>query len=118
MITRYGGVLLVLLGLLCVTALRAQDPSLTELERTKAELLDVRTAYAQLLAQYDACKAEVGQTYQALGRLRADAASAELSTEEARLTAQIEAGHPGYSWNPKTRTFTKKAAEKVPEKRP
>lgn len=90
-------------------------PQLTEVERLKLELLQVRTSYAQLLANYDACKAEVGTAFNTLGRLRAEAATAELTAEEAKLKAAIEAGHPGYRWDPKTGTFTKKPPD--PEKK-
>jgi uncharacterized protein YvpB len=83
-------------------------PALTELEQTKVELLQVRTAYAQLLSQYDGCKAEVGAVYNTLGKLRADLASKELTAEEARVKAEIERGHDGWDWNSKTGAFTKK----------
>jgi hypothetical protein len=83
-------------------------PTLTELERAKAELLQVRTAYAQLLAQHDACKAEVGSAFNTLGALRARAASEQLTTEETALKVSVEAGHPGWSWDAKTGLFTKK----------
>ena len=86
-------------------------PALTDLERTKLELLQVRTAYAQLLAQHDACKAELGVAYQTLGALRASAASSALTAQEATLTREIEAAHPGYVLDPKTGVLTKKPAD-------
>lgn len=88
-------------------AATSTPPALTELERTKVELLQVRTAYAQLLAQYDACKAEVGSTYNTLGTLRARAASEQLSAEEREVTATIDAGHAGWTWDSKTGLFAK-----------
>lgn len=104
---------LVVALLLAVGVAHAQGtvaaPELTELERTKVELLQVRTAYAQLLAQYDACKAEVGSTFNTLGSLRARAASDQLTAEEAQIKLAVETGHPGYTWDPKTGLFTKKA---------
>ncbi len=98
-------------------SLKAQAPELSEIERTKVELLRVRGEYAKLLAQYDGCKAEVGAAFNALGRLRAAAASTELTAEEASLKATVEAGHPGFEWNPKTGAFTAKPPEqpKPPE---
>jgi hypothetical protein len=75
-------------------------PVLTELEQSWVIILQLRTAYARLLADADACRAQ-------LGPLRADAASRELTEDEATLRAKIEAGHPGYAWNPKTGVFTK-----------
>ncbi len=98
-------VLFLALGVVAIA--QPATPSLTELERTRVELLQVRTAYAQLLAQYDACKAEVGATFNALGTLRAKAASTQLTEEEAALKALVEKDHVGYTWDPKTLLFTK-----------
>lgn len=87
---------------------QTDGPALTELEKAKVELLQVRTAYAQLLAQHDACKAELGAAFNALGSLRAKAATDQLSTEEMQLRIAVEGAHPGYTWDPKTQAFTKK----------
>lgn len=89
----------------------AAAPVLSEVEKLKIELLQVRTAYAQLLAQHDGCKAELGATFNVLGRLRADAGSAQLTAEEATLKAAIEQNHTGFDWSPKTGLFTPKKAE-------
>lgn len=103
------GAVIVAIVLGALAATHAQDaPSLTELERVKLELLQVRTAYAQVVAQFDGCKAEVGSVYQQLGQLRASAATTELTAQERKLKADVEAGHPGYMWDPKTAAFTKK----------
>lgn len=88
-----------------------EAPALTDLERTKVELLQVRTAYAQLVAQYDGCKAEVGAVYGALGSLRASAASAELTAQEQTLKTAIEREHDGFTWSAKA-GLTKKPPEK------
>jgi hypothetical protein len=95
-------------GLSRCGVVHAQDPALTELEETQRALLQARTAYAQLLAQFDQCKAEQGQAFAILGTLRADRASHELSTLEQELRQRIELGHPGYTWDPKTGAFTKR----------
>lgn len=84
------------------------DQQLSELEKVKLELLQVKTAYASVLAQHDSCKAELGAAYNTLGKFRADAAGAELSADEAKLKAEIEASHDGFTWNPKTGVFTPK----------
>jgi hypothetical protein len=95
-------------GLSRCGVVHAQDPALTELEDAQRALLQARTAYAQLLAQFDQCKAEQGQAFAVLGKLRADRASTELTSLEQELKASIERGHPGYTWDPKTGAFTKK----------
>ena len=74
-------------------------PALTELEQAWWTILQLRTAYATVLAEADACRAQ-------LGPLRAKAASEQLTLEEATLKVRIEAGHPGFRWNPKTGQFT------------
>lgn len=83
------------------------SPVLSDLERAKLELLQARIALAQLQAQFDACKAEVGATYNALGALRAQTASQTLTAAEQDLKAFVERNHPGYTWDPKTGIFTK-----------
>lgn len=83
-------------------------PTLTTLEKARADLLQVRTAYAQVLAQYDGCRAELGTVYNALGPFRAREASTTLSADEMALRVDIETAHPGYTWDPKTGTLTKK----------
>lgn len=103
--------LALVLGALAVTHAQAA-PVLTELERTKLELLRVRTAYAQLVAQYDGCKAEVGAVYNTLGQLRASAATTELTAQEKALKADIEAAHAGYTFDPKSGALTKKTDAK------
>lgn len=85
----------------------ASAPTLTDLEQTRLDLLQLRTAYAQLLAQFDSCKAEVGSTYAALGTLRAQAAAQQIGTDAAALKTTIEAAHPGYTFDLKTQTLTK-----------
>jgi hypothetical protein len=89
-------------------------PELSEVERLKVELLQVRTAYAQALVHYDACKAEIGTVHTALGRLRAKTATEELSAAEATLKAEIDASHPGFTFDVKTGLFAKKPPEKTP----
>lgn len=89
-------------------AQKPDTPELTELEQTKLELLRVRTAYAQVVAQFDGCKAEVGAVYNTLGQLRASAATSELTAQEKKLKADVETAHVGYLWDPKTGAFTKK----------
>lgn len=86
---------------------------LSEVERLRAELLRVKTAYAQAVAQHDACKAELGATYNTLGQLRADANSVQLSTEEQQLKASVDAAHPGFNWDPKTGAFAKRPTPPV-----
>jgi len=66
-------------------------------------LVQLRRAYVTLQARLDGCQAELGT----LGRLRAQAAAEELAQDERDLKARIEAGHPGYVWDPKSGTFTK-----------
>jgi hypothetical protein len=90
--------------------------TLTEIEQLKLDLLRTKTAYAQLLAQHDACKAELGATFDVLGRMRATVASKELTGEEALLVKTVEAAHPGYTFDPKTGTLTK-TPPPAPEKK-
>ena len=85
-------------------------PLLTDLERTKLDLIQLRTAYAQLLAQYDACKGEVGSAYNALGQFHAQTAQSELSQEQLALKALVEKDHPGYDYDVMSGAFTKKPA--------
>jgi hypothetical protein len=94
-------------GLSRCGVVHAQDPALTELERAKVELLQLRTAYAQLLAQFDSCKAENGAAFATLGKLRADRASSELTEEETQLKVTVDANHKGWRFDPKTGRFTK-----------
>jgi hypothetical protein len=101
-------------GLSRCGVVHAQDPALTELEERSARCCRRRTAYAQLLAQFDQCKAEQGQAFATSSgscapKLRADRASTELTSLEQELKASIERGHPGYTWDPKTGAFTKKS---------
>ena len=100
-----------------VAALAAQAPplavtapALTEIEQAYRTILQLRIALATVQAEADACRAQ-------LGPLRAEAASRELSQDEANLRALIERGHPGYTWDPKTGAFTAKPAEPPPPKK-
>lgn len=104
--TRTGAAIVALW--LAGTALLAQGggAELSELERTRLELLRVRTAYAQVLTQFDACKSEQATLYDALGKAHAAQASEALTAQEASLKADVEAAHPGYTFNPKTGTLT------------
>ena len=92
-------------------------PSLSEVEQLRVDLLQARTLLAQLQAGYDGCRAEIGTLYHQLGQVRAQVASQVLTAEEARLKADVEAAHPGYTWNPKTGAFTRKTADPPGEKR-
>jgi hypothetical protein len=84
-----------------VASVKPEAPqALTELEQAWLIILQLRTAYATLLSETDACRAQIGP-------LRARAASEALTQDEAGLKAKIEAGHPGYTWDPKTGAFTK-----------
>jgi hypothetical protein len=107
--TRVGSALIVA-GLLATNlgaAPSTTQETLSEVERLKVELLEARTAYAKLRAAYDGCKAEVGSAFAELGPLREHVASEHLTAEEAALKASVEQAHPGYTWDPKTKLFTK-----------
>lgn len=97
---------LLILGL--AAQLAAPAPQLSDVEALKVENLKLRIALAQTQAQADSCRAELGTLYQAVGPVRAERASADLTALEQNLKATIEASHPGYEWNPKTGAFTKK----------
>ena len=87
----------------------AQTPeTLSEVERLKLELLRARVAYAELVAKYDGCRAEVGAAFNTIGPLRARLASEQLSADEVALKTAIETAHPGYTFDPKTGSLTKK----------
>jgi hypothetical protein len=75
-------------------------PALTDLEQAYKAILDLRTAYARLLMEADACRAQ-------LGPLRAKAATDELTADEENLKTLVEGNHPGYRWDPKTGRFDK-----------
>lgn len=93
-------------------------PALDELEKAWLDAFDVRKEYARLLVKrterlallsdmLEKLVSELRDAANELGQLQADVASAQLTTEEAEVKKKIEARHPGYSWDPKTRQFTK-----------
>jgi hypothetical protein len=97
-----------IMGCVTVTYGYSDGETLTDIEQLRVAVLKLQIEKATLQAQLDSCKAEVGSVYQALGTLRAEKASRELTTAETDLKAQIESGHPGFTWNPKTGAFTPK----------
>lgn len=99
-------------GLFVGRVAHAQDAALSENEGLRAQLLQVRTAYAQLLSQHDACRAELGAAYDVIGRLRAPVVSKELTEAEAALKADIEKAHEGYTWNAKTGALEKSKGDR------
>lgn len=94
-----------IIGGVTVASGQSDGPSLTALEQARFENHRLRVALATSQAQADGCRAELGAAYQALGQLRAAAASRELTAAEAALKAEIEAAHPGFTWDPKTGRF-------------
>ena len=99
------------IALTAMAAAQQGAPTLSELETLRYENLKLKVALAQTQALSDACKAELGMLYQALGKVRADRATADLTAAERELKAEIDAAHPGFEWNPKTGALTKKGGD-------
>jgi hypothetical protein len=81
---------------------------LTAMEQLKLENLQLKTVLAQTIAGSDRCHAQIGQLYDLLGATRAKDASATLTALEATLKTEIEAQHPGFTFDPKAGTLTRK----------
>lgn len=77
----------------------AQEPKLDDLETAKLQILQLQSAYAQVLAESEACR-------QQLAPLRASAISKDLSSAEVALRSFVDQRHPGFSWDPRTGVFT------------
>jgi hypothetical protein len=86
-----------------------EKPELDELEKAWATIYSLQRAYADVLQRADSCASMLAQ-------YRGPAAQAEIQKAESDLKAKIEARHPGYDFDLRTGTLTKRPETKPPTK--
>lgn len=102
------------LAALFVTATYAatQAPALSPMEQLKLDNLGLKAQLTDTLKLVAELKGSVGACELALGSYRHTQNTGALSSEEKALKAEVDAAHPGFTWDPRSGVFTPTKAAK------